>query len=284
VYAYQEWGTAKQNYDTMNDVVLPKELLAPAEWVSVLITSYNTNPFYIKECLESIKCQHGYFGIELVWINDGSTDENTRELESLLEYFKRTSRFTRVLYKKNERNIGTAKSSNIGLDLCTNNIIFKMDSDDIMLIDRMKKQIDFMKKNPNVVLCGTNVQLFKNYADDKKQKYFMNETKHPNIMTWKDLRDNKYTWYMNNPTLCYRKSAIDAVGRYRTDDARILYIHEDYDLLARVLKEYQLVYTLPETCVLYRIHENQLTHRLDVDAPENVQLINDILENANKHG
>jgi cellulose synthase/poly-beta-1,6-N-acetylglucosamine synthase-like glycosyltransferase len=84
-------GTAKQSYDTMNSVVLPRELLPPNsdKWVSVLITSYNTHPFYIKECLDSIKGQIGYFGIEVVWVNDGSTEENTRQLEEALDVFKK---------------------------------------------------------------------------------------------------------------------------------------------------------------------------------------------------
>jgi hypothetical protein len=68
----------------MNSVVLPKELLEPNVWVSLLITSYNTNPLYMKECLDSIKCQTGHFGIELVWINDGSNEDNTIQLEQLL--------------------------------------------------------------------------------------------------------------------------------------------------------------------------------------------------------
>ena len=285
VYGYQEWGTAKQSYDTMNSVVLPAELLPPAnsQWVSVLITSYNTHPFYVKECLDSIKCQNGYFGIEIVWINDGSTLENSRTLENELENFQKNSRFTRVIYHKNDENKGTAISSNIGLGLCTCDLIFKMDSDDIMLPERMKTQIAFMKNNPKAVICGTNIKLFQNNSPETLgKKLFVNETKHPNIITWKDLYDNKFSWYMNNPTLCYRKVAIDQVGNYRTDDARILYLHEDYDLLARILKRYQIVYNLPDVLLLYRLHPKQLTYKLDSNSPENIALRHNIIEKAAK--
>ena len=283
VYGYQEWGTAKQSYDTMNSVVLPKELYEPDEWVSVLVTSYNTNNTYVKECLDSIKCQNGYFGIELVWINDGSTDENTTVLEKLLHHFEKSTRFIRVVYKKNDCNMGTAKSSNVGLSLCTNELVFKMDSDDIMLPDRIKIQLSFMNKNPNAVICGTNVRLFTQIGSESNlKKIFVSETKHPNIITWKDIYDNKYSWYMNNPTLCYRKSAISKIGNYRTDDDRILYIHEDYDILARILKTYQIAYTLPDVLLLYRLHNNQLTYKLDINSYENITLRNDIIEYAAK--
>jgi glycosyltransferase involved in cell wall biosynthesis len=291
VYGYQEWGTAKQSYDTMNSVILPKELYEPAEWVSVLIASYNTNNTYVKECLDSIKCQNGYFGIELVWINDGSTDENTEVLEKLLHHFSKSTRFTRVVYKKNECNIGPAKSYNIGLSLCTNELVFRMDSDDIMLPNRIKIQLSFMNKNPNVVICGTNVRLFTQSGsglestkstESNGKKIFVSETKHPHITTWKDLYENRYSWYMNHPTFCFRKSAISKIGNYRTNDDRILYFHDDYDLLARILKTYQIAYTLPDVLLLYRLHNNQLTYKLDTNSYENITLRNDIIEYAAK--
>lgn len=291
VYGYQEWGTAKQSYDTMNSVVLPNELYEPVEWVSVLIASYNTNNTYVKECLDSIKCQNGYFGIELVWINDGSTDENTEALENLLHHFSKSTRFTRVVYKKNEYNIGPAKSYNIGLSLCTNELVFRMDSDDIMLPDRIKIQLSFMNKNPNVVICGTNVRLFTQSGsglestkstESNGKKIFVSETKHPHITTWKDLYEKRYSWYMNHPTFCFRKSAISKIGNYRTNDDRILYFHDDYDLLARILKTYQTVYTLPDVLLLYRLHNNQLTYKLDTNSYENITLRNDIIEYAEK--
>ena len=283
VYGYQEWGTAKQSYDTMNSVVLPADLYPPAnnEWVSVLVTSYNTHPFYIKECLDSIKAQNGYFGIELVWINDGSSLENTRALENELASFQRNSRFTRVIYHKNEQNKGLSMSSNIGIGLCTCDLIFKMDSDDIMLPDRMKLQLSFMRMNPNAVICGTNIKLFQNNSSgDLGKKIFVNETKHPNIITWNDLYTQRFSWFMNHPTLCYRKSVIEALGNYRADNSRNL--HEDYDLLARLLKKHQIAYNLPDVLLLYRLHPNQLTYKLDSNSPENIALRNNIIENAAK--
>ena len=65
----------------------------PSIWVSVLIPCYNTKREFIEDCLKSIKEQIGNFGIELVWINDCSNEENTniqiellKELESLKNY------------------------------------------------------------------------------------------------------------------------------------------------------------------------------------------------------
>jgi GT2 family glycosyltransferase len=276
VYAYQEWGTAKQNYDIMNTISLPGELLSPSVWYSVFITSYNTPYQFISECLESIKRQEGYFGIEVVWIDDGSTDENSLKLMELLKHFKNSSRFIKYIYQKNETNMGLAISSNIGMSLCSSELVFKMDSDDIMMPHRMSSQIQFMNLHANAVLCGANIRMFHTKED---KKYIVNDTAHPERITWDDLHRTKISWYMNHPTICFRKSAINAVGNYNNT----YYLHEDYDLFARLLRKYGVLYNLQEILVLYRLHDNQLTYKLDANHQTNIDLRRTIIENAYNH-
>ena len=100
VYAYQEWGSTKKNYEIMNTIELPAQFSEPTLWVSVLVSSYNTKHKYVQECLESIKDQQGHFGIELVWVNDGSNEISTRLLEKTLDTFKISTRFCRIVYTK----------------------------------------------------------------------------------------------------------------------------------------------------------------------------------------
>ena len=42
VYAYQEWGSTKQNYETMNQLFLPNQFITPKKSISVLVSSLNT--------------------------------------------------------------------------------------------------------------------------------------------------------------------------------------------------------------------------------------------------
>ena len=84
VYAYQEWGSTKQNYEVMNSISLPTELKPPLVCCSVLVSSYNTNSDYMKQCLNSIKQQVGLFNIELVWVNDGSSERIPKFLNNYL--------------------------------------------------------------------------------------------------------------------------------------------------------------------------------------------------------
>ena len=285
VYGYQEWGTAKQSYDTMHLVTLPQRLMTPTKKVSVMITSFNTLSMYIRECLNSIKCQEGYFSIEVVWIDDGSSPEKTEELLKELILFKRTSRFCNYVYIKNETNQGACFSNYTGINSCSNSIVFKMDSDDIMMPLRMKKQLEFMEANPSCMVCGTNIQLFKNtfdhYGNNTGEKNITNETKHPRVFSWNDFMNTKPNWFMNHPTLCYRKEAVLAVGNYGIHDKRLAFLH-DYDLELRLMKKYGFVYNLPDNLLMYRLHPEQVTQGLDTETNEYQILKQDLIDLASK--
>jgi hypothetical protein len=259
VYAYQLWGTANNSYETMNSIELPSALREPTLWVSVLIPSYNTSQLHIRECLESIKCQNGFFGIELVWVNDGSGEEYTNILEKELTLFLKRTRFCKIVYLDQALQQGVAHSLNIGLKMCSNEIVFRMDSDDIMLPNRMQCQIDFMQQNPECVLCGTNVQMFSNEnPTNPKMRTMGQTTSHSSKISWNDFAESlsKPSWIMNHPTLCFYKSAIASVGYYNINVKPM----EDYELELKIMKKYGAVYNIPSSLLYYRIHPNQVTY------------------------
>jgi GT2 family glycosyltransferase len=259
IYAFQAWGSTKQSYDTMNSLVLPEKYLKPNKSVSVLVSSYNTKLIYIKECLDSIKHQIGEFNIELVWINDGSDMLNASLLKKCLDNFKATTRFTSVIYQENETNMGIGYSLNKGIQLCNNEIIIKMDSDDIMVKDRILKQLTFMENNPNIHVCGGQVAFFK----DDIQNVF-GKTNHPSI-SWDEYKKIKSHWISNHPTLCYRKSAILHAGNY---DAEKLRMTEDFEMTIRLLKQCKYLYNFSDVLLYYRSHENQVTHNGGLEGRE----------------
>ena len=64
--------------------------------VSIIISIYNTNPEYFKDCLNSISYQEGNFDIELVVVDDASTEYNFSVYKKLLDNLEN---------KKNKNNI-----------------------------------------------------------------------------------------------------------------------------------------------------------------------------------
>ena len=253
VYAYQEWGSTKQSYETMNQLSLPPQFSKPdsKHSVSVLVSSLNTQASYVKECLDSIKAQVGLFNIELVWINDGSDKLHTMLLKKQLELFEKRSRFVTIVYKENDGNKGIGYTLNYGVKLCSNEIIIKMDSDDIMVPDRIIKQMKFMKNNPDIHICGAQIQMFRRNIGS-----VVDITRLPTIR-WEDFKRRPVHWFVNHPTVCYRKSSIIKAGNYNPELKKMA---EDFNLELRMLKMFGVVYNFPEPLLYYRLHSSQVTH------------------------
>lgn len=271
VYAHQEWCNTDNKYQIINNIKLPNDLQEPKEWVSILISCYNTDPLHLKDCFESIKNQIGHFGIELVVINDGSTEQYSGFLKEELRRFKNSTRFCKLIYKRNSKNMGLSFSLNRGVQSCSNELIFRMDADDIMYPTRIQKQLDFMNNNFDCMICGTNVMMI---TDNKKK---IGETKHPKIVILEDFLENPKNWFMNHPTLCFRKSAVMSIGNYN-DKMEPDWILEDYELGLKMLKQYGKIYNLPDILLLYRTHNAQLTKKFNTDSNYNESLRQKLLK------
>jgi len=269
IYQYQEWGSTRLNYDIMNTIELPEWLSIPSTWVSVLICSYNTKHSYIVDCLKSIKEQTGHFGIELVWVNDGSNDLSTKLLEKALENFQKTTRFCKVVYHKNTENKGVCESLHHGLLLCSNEIVIRMDSDDIMYSHRIQTQLNFMSSHPDCVMCGSNIQMI------EQNGQLGHITSHPTILTWEQYKQNPTSWFMNHPTLCFKKSSVESVGNYNIEKK---YPFEDLELELNILKKYGVIYNISEVLLLYRLHENQVTYNGKTSTPDILYLRNNFIQ------
>ena len=225
----------------------------PNIWVSMIIPSYNTKKEYLISCINSIKEQVGNFGLELIWIDDCSTDKNTEILVNLLETIIKPLKNCKLVYIKMDINNGISSCLYNGVNLSSNEIIFRMDSDDIMKNNRIQKQLDFIMTHPLCVMCGTNMTSFEEI--NGIQNTIKNST-HKSCLTWEEYKKNPIDWFLNHPTLCFKKTAILNVGNYRKS---FNFPFEDLELELRVLKKYGIIYNIYECLLLYRIHNNQIT-------------------------
>lgn len=267
VYAHQWWGTSNQSYNELQTYQLPAELLSCSEGVSILATSYNTSVGYVHDCLESIRNQRGNFYIELVWVNDGSDISHTNSLERELQQFREHTRFCTVKYLRTDENLGVGHGINNGMHLCTYDLIFKMDADDIMYPTRIMTQMKYMKENPECQICGTQIQMFRlqQNTDNKINKIICGQTTHAERVNWKYLQENisssESRWFANHPTLCFRKSTLLEL-KYSTEKS--LRVIHDYEFLVRWLRTTGgEIHNLKDVLLMYRIHEKQLTYGLD---------------------
>lgn len=247
VYAHQMWCTAKRAYGTTYEVALPRSLTVPTTWVSVLIPSYNTPEGYLKACLDSILDQVGWFGMEIVWVNDGSDVEHTATLTRLLA--ECGGRFCTWVYVERSENGGVAAALNDGLARCSHEWVVRMDSDDIMRPTRIMQQLAYVENAPATVVCGAAIQHF--WHDPDGRKVMGPVVRFPSWPTpsW----PTGATYIMNHPTLMYRKQAVLDLGGYDVSKEG----HEDFDLEMRLLTRHGRLDNLPQVLVDYRIHAGQ---------------------------
>lgn len=106
--------------------------------VSIIMPSYNTGQ-YIAESIQSVRNQT-YTNWELIIVDDCSTDNTDDVINQYLIN-------ERIHYIKNDKNSGAAVSRNRALREANGRWIAFLDSDDLWMPDKLKRQIDFMEKN-----------------------------------------------------------------------------------------------------------------------------------------
>lgn len=115
--------------------------------VSVLTPIYNTNHAHLRQCIESILNQT-FTDFEFIILNDSP---NNTELEKLVRSYDDK----RIIYLKNDKNIGISQSRNKLIDVARGKYIAIFDHDDISHPTRLEKQVDFLNNNPYVGVVGT---------------------------------------------------------------------------------------------------------------------------------
>ena len=101
--------------------------------------------------IDSILIQD-YIPNEVVIIVDGFV---SKDIRSFLRFILTRADIFKVFYL--EKNVGLGLALNYGIPKCTNNLIARFDSDDINLKDRLKIQYEFIKKNPQISIVGSEI-------------------------------------------------------------------------------------------------------------------------------
>lgn len=142
---------------------------------------------------------------------------------------------------------GLVNSLNLGLSEADGEFIARIDHDDMMKFDRLEKQLNFFRKNPNHILVGSNVTL----VDQNEQR--IRESNYPatNNEIIKRIRHNNV---FAHPAVMYKRAAAISSGMYR----KFYEGAEDYDLWLRMI-EIGKVANLQDSLTLYRQHSGQMS-------------------------
>jgi glycosyltransferase involved in cell wall biosynthesis len=207
--------------------------------VSIVMPAYNAE-LYIEEAINSILNQN-YTNLELIICNDCSTDNTEKIIDKFCILDSRVKKIT------NLKNEGISKSVNKCINISNSDFILRMDADDIMLPERIKRQINFLMKNPNIYMVGGAIELI-----DSKGKV-LKKRKYPKT---NDEIVRKIYYYnpFCHPSIAFRRCVIDNVGIYNSkfDGA------EDFDLILRIIKKYEVA-NLEDAIIKYRIHGSSIS-------------------------
>ena len=129
--------------------------------VSVLIPSYN-HAEYVAETIYSI-WQQSYTQVEIVVVDDCSTDNSVEILKSL----ENRSPISMQLYE-NERNLGPRATVSRALELSRGDLIIPFASDDLLAPDRLDRQIQQFRDNPDLKILYGNGYVIRNEQKIKK--------------------------------------------------------------------------------------------------------------------
>lgn len=203
--------------------------------VTVIIASYNHAP-YIEQCILSV-VQQTYPHIELLVIDDGSTDDSVVRIERLQQQYGFDLRV--------QQNRGLTHTLNEAIARAKGSLIAPFGSDDVMVPERIAKQVAYMQSKPEVGICAGNIELIDSSGKLFPEARQRRETPFRRLDFDDVFMERKP--YPPAPTLLFRKEALERVGGFdpqiRLEDLLIelKITHAGYyiDCLGEVLAQYR---------------------------------------------
>lgn len=212
--------------------------------LSILMSVYGKEKVeYLKPALQSLYEQKRV-PEEVILVKDGPL---TEELENVIEEFVQTRKGFTVISLPEPVQLGRALQE--GLKYCSQELIARMDSDDISLPMRFEIQSTFMETHPDVDVLGGWIEEF----SDDGTKCGVRQTPE----TLEDIRSYlKFRNPMNHVTVMFRKASVLEAGGYQHVPG-----FEDYDLWTRMLQQGKIFQNLPEIFVEVRTNPDMYGRR-----------------------
>ena len=202
--------------------------------VSVIVPCYNHQD-YVRDAISSILNQT-YSNIELIVLDDGSTDNSPAVLAELSE--------KHGFYYEHQQNMGLNGTLNKGLSLAKGQYICPFASDDVMFLDRIEKQVALLESRPDVAVCAGNMIAISETGEiSSSLKIRPAREVDFDDLFWRNIPGPAA------PTAMIRSSVLDEVGHY-DPEIRI----EDLYMWLRITNAGYKIYILNDLLAYYRKH------------------------------
>jgi len=232
--------------------------------VSFVIPAYNCQST-LEEAVDSIFNDNFQPGDEVIIVNDASTDKTSEISKNLLTKYEP---FIKLI--NNERNLGCPASRNIGISVSKNDLIFNLDSDNVLSPNSICRLRDEMNKE------GADVASFQEYH------YFKTDTKEithkwrciEGVMKLEDFLSGSI-----NPgpggNFLYRKEIWKKIGGYWEYGKGL---HEAWGFSLKLLVNGAKFIVVPNTYYFHRYSHNSLFVRESSKGGEGEKITNDFIK------
>lgn len=222
--------------------------------ISIILPVFNAET-YLKESIDSMLHQ-SYHNLELIIINDGSTDRSKLLIEKYKDKRIRAEHF--------KLNGGLINALNVGLAMAKGEFVARMDADDISRPDRLAIQLEYIRKK-NADIIGSFIK--HKGGSDKIVKYPYKNEEIKAAMLFGNP--------MVHPSIFFNRILIDEnLFQYSADWKHV----EDYELWIRLMNNHSFA-NVPEPLVHYRISDTSVCfNNQDEQLIKNKQLHRIILD------
>lgn len=223
--------------------------------ISVIVPVYNHEK-YVVDCLNSVR-NSDYKNIELIVIDDGSTDNSSAVVASWLEANKQF--FQRTVFER-QANAGVCRTANRLISMSRGDIIVPLASDDALLPAGISRRVEFLQDHPHLLAVFADAAMMDSSGtivcrELEKNLYKGNK---------RALADPRFIaselilkWSVPGPVFAAWRRAYDPVQGVGLYDESLL--AEDRDFYLRLLSRHALGY-IPDEVALYRHAEGSLCH------------------------
>ncbi len=201
------------------------------EKVSVIIPIYNSEK-YLEDCLNSVVNQT-YKNLEIICVDDYSKDKSI----SIIKKYKDK----RIKIIKMKKNSGAGTCRNTGIDAATGDYICFLDSDDYWYLDKIEKQLKFIKDKAFI---------YSKYLYLRGSKTHI--AKVPSTFTYDKLLKNTAIF---TSTIMLNMKYLDKKDIYMPPYR----MGQDYGAWYRIIKKVGVAYGMQEVLAVYRIRKKSLS-------------------------
>ena len=216
--------------------------------LSIIIPSYNTKKL-LKECLNSLKKNKGKLSIEIIVVDNGSTD-------SSVDYLKKTSKDEMIQIILLDQNWGFAGAVNKGIKEARGKFLLLLNSDTQIQKETLKKAIEFAQNHPQAIV---GLQLVNFDGSIQPSVYHFPSLRRAIKEFWLGQKDSYQKYFpktkkaikvdaVTGAVMFIPKKIIKKIGLF---DEKYFFYFEDLDYCRRARKVGLKVYYLPPAQVFH---------------------------------